>query len=37
VKKQFTETVEQEKKYVPQQEEGYPSNKKEPDLSKEML
>ena len=29
---------EQEKKYVPQQEEGYPSNKKEPDLfKKEML
>ena len=29
---------EQEKKYIPQQEEGYPSNKKEPDLfKKEML
>ena len=30
--------ADQEKKYVPQQEEGYPSNKKEPDLfKKEML
>lgn len=29
---------EQEKKYIPKQEEGYPSNKKEPDLfKKEML
>ena len=34
----ISEAVEQEKKYVPQQEEGYPSNKKEPDLfKKEML
>ena len=34
----ISETGEQEKKYIPQQEEGYPSNKKEPDLfKKEML
>lgn len=34
----ISETVEQEKKYVPQQEEGYQSNEKEPDLfKKEML